>query len=229
MVLGTVIYLVVFFLVTSDGLTYYNVGPLLLTGVLWNVLLLIVGVLVIIDGTRKLDAGKTQELLTGVFVVKLVAIPFFLINFALMVLLAFAGSLIFILGGMVLIAIAVNSIGLTSALHIDEPYSPALVDRLAERPRAGGSLLSPLAESWADRSLTLPPLAVENPMTTNGAGDASTAGLLYAMTRGASIERAVAIALACSAVVMSVKRPTASAVCALDASLLPVFPEQAWR
>lgn len=138
MVLGTVIYIVVFFLVTSDGLTYYNVGPLLLTGVLWNVLLLIVGVLVIIDSTRKLDAGKTQELLTGVFVVKLVAIPFFLINFALMVLLAFAGSLIFILGGMVLIAIAVNSIGLTSALRIDEPYSPALVDRLAERLRAGG-------------------------------------------------------------------------------------------
>lgn len=66
-------------------------------------------------------------------------------------------------------------------------------------------------------------------MTTNGAGDASTAGLLYAMTRGASIERAVALALACSAVVMSGKRPTASAVCALDASLLPVFPEQAWR
>ena len=141
---------------------------------------------------------------------------------------------------------------LTSALRIDEPYSPALVDRLAdrmladgaaivaisaghhglhvrtastERLRAGGSILAPLAESWSDRSLTLPPLEVENALTTNGAGDASTAGLLYAMTRGACIEQAVALALACAAVVMSGKRPTAPAVCALDASLLPLFPE----
>jgi sugar/nucleoside kinase (ribokinase family) len=139
---------------------------------------------------------------------------------------------------------------LTSALRIDEPYSPALVDRLADgmlaagvavaaissgsnglhlrtasaaRLRAGGSVLAPLANAWADRSLTVPPLRVENPRTTNGAGDASTAGLLFAMTRGASPEQAAALALASSAAVIRGERPTASAVVALDPSLRPLF------
>ena len=139
---------------------------------------------------------------------------------------------------------------LTSALRIGEPYSPALVDRLADgmlaagvavaaisagrhglhlrtasaaRLRAGGSVLAPLADSWADRSLTVPPLRVENPRTTNGAGDASTAGLLFAMTRGASPEQAVSLAVGSSAAVMRGERPTASAVVALDPALRALF------
>lgn len=139
---------------------------------------------------------------------------------------------------------------LTSALRIDEPYSPELVERLANRMlsdgvavaaisagrhglhvrtasaarlRAGGSLLAPLADMWADRSVTLPSVLAENPVTTNGAGDASTAGLLYAITRRATLEQAMALALTCSAVVISGKRPTASAVSTVDPSLHALF------
>ncbi len=100
---------------------------------------------------------------------------------------------------------------LTSALRIEEPYSLALIDRLADqmladgvavvaisagrhglhlrtgsadRLRSAGAALAPLAASWADRSLTLQPTWIDNPVTTNGAGDASTAGLLFGMLRG---------------------------------------------
>lgn len=142
---------------------------------------------------------------------------------------------------------------LTSALGITEPYSIGLVERLAHgmladgvavvaisagahglhvrtasaaRLREGGAVLAPLAESWGDRVLTLPPLPVDNPMTTNGAGDASSAGLLYAMTRGASIEQAAALGVACSAAVMGGHRPTPAAIVALDPSLLALIPDR---
>ena len=49
----------------------------------WNVLLLVVAILVTVDSVRKVRAGKTQQLATGVFVVKLAAIPYFLLNFLL--------------------------------------------------------------------------------------------------------------------------------------------------
>ena len=139
---------------------------------------------------------------------------------------------------------------LTSALHIDDAYSPKLVDELADRMltqgaavvaisagryglrlrtasasrlRAGGALLAPLADSWADVALTVPPLWVEHPVTTNGAGDASTAGLLFALTRGASPEQAAVLAAACSAVVIGGARPTPVAVSAAEPSLAWLF------
>ncbi|MDJ0336410.1 carbohydrate kinase family protein [Salinibacterium sp. G-O1] len=139
---------------------------------------------------------------------------------------------------------------LTSALHIDEPYSPALVDRLADRMladgvavvaisaghhglrvrtasadrlRAGGTVLSPLADTWADRDITLPALRVEHPVTTNGAGDASTAGLLFAISRGATPEQAAALAAASSAVTISGARPTPDAIATVDPSLARLF------
>lgn len=139
---------------------------------------------------------------------------------------------------------------LTSALRLDEPYSPELVDELAdrmldqgvavvaisagryglrlrtgsaERLRRGGKILSPLADSWANRAITIPPLWVSNPVTTNGAGDASTAGLLFALTRGATPAIATALAAASSAVVIGGGRPTAAAVVALDAALATLF------
>ena len=135
---------------------------------------------------------------------------------------------------------------LTSALGIEEEYSPELVDRLAdrmladgvavvaisagqhglhlrtasaERFRAGGQVLAPRADTWAERSLTTGPLDVKNPVTTNGAGDASTAGLLFGLTRGASPEQAIALAVACSAAVMSGVRPSPENVSALDSSV----------
>ena len=118
---------------------------------------------------------------------------------------------------------------LTSALHIDETYTPELVHTLAdqiidqgvaivaisagehglhlrtgsaERLRKGGAVVEPLADSWADRSITIAPLTVPHPVTTTGTGDASTAGLLYGLTRGGTPEQSLALAVACSAAVM---------------------------
>jgi sugar/nucleoside kinase (ribokinase family) len=139
---------------------------------------------------------------------------------------------------------------LTSALRIDEPYSPGLVDRLADRMladgvavvvisagqhglhlrtapakrlAAGGHVLAPLAHSWADCALTVPPLTVDNPVTTTGTGDASTAGLLVGVTRGATPQQAAALAVACSAAVMRGQRITPDNVIQLDSGLTSVF------
>lgn len=79
----------------------------------WNLLLVVVTILVMIDSIRKVRAGRTRELAAGVFVVKLAAIPFFVINFAQMVLIAFIGMVVFVFGGAALVAVAVISIGLT--------------------------------------------------------------------------------------------------------------------
>lgn len=138
---------------------------------------------------------------------------------------------------------------LTSALRIDQPYSLDFVDELAEwmldagaavvaisagrhglrlrtgsvaRLRAAGAALAPHADAWADRALTAPPLSV-TPRTTNGAGDASTAGLLFGIASGAEPELATALAAACSAAIMIGERTTPAAVTGLDARLSPLF------
>jgi sugar/nucleoside kinase (ribokinase family) len=139
---------------------------------------------------------------------------------------------------------------LTSALRIDEQYSPALVERLAielleegaavvaisagrhglhlrtgsvDRLRAGGRLLAPIAEAWADRSLNAPALKGSRPLTTNGAGDASSAGLLFAMLQGASPKEAARLATVCAAVVMGGDRTTRASISTIDPSLEILF------
>lgn len=138
---------------------------------------------------------------------------------------------------------------LTSALRIDRTYSLQLVDELADwmldsgaavvaisagrhglrlrtgsvdRLRAAGVALASHADVWADRALTAPPLPV-TPRTTNGAGDASTAGLLFGIASGTGPELATALAAACSAAIMIGERTTPAAVTRLDARLVPVF------
>ena len=139
---------------------------------------------------------------------------------------------------------------LTSAWGIEEEYSPALVDRLAhrlldygvavvvisagahglhlrtaskDRLKEGGTLLAPLADTWADQSLSLLPLLVENTVTTNGAGDSSTAGLLFGLSQGAAPAQSAALAIACSAAVISGERATPAKVMELDKSLADIF------
>lgn len=89
----------------------------------------------------------------------------------------------------------------------------------ADRLRAGGRALAPLAGTWADRRVHLPALAVPEAATTNGAGDASTAGLLHALARGATPEQAVRLASASAAAVVAGTRPTPARVVELDPSL----------
>ena len=143
---------------------------------------------------------------------------------------------------------------LTSALAITEPYSQTLTDRLADQLLAWGAAVVALsagerglyvktadrarleragralathASEWADRVLHVPPLWVKAPVTTNGAGDASTAGLLYGIAVGAGPEGAARLAAACSAALVSGRPTTRDAVVALLPELASLFgPEQ---
>lgn len=118
---------------------------------------------------------------------------------------------------------------LTSALKIDEPFSIALVERLAaslieqgvavvavsagshgvfvktaapERFRRGGAALAELADTWGSSELWQPPLPLTHWKSTNGAGDALTAGLLYSVWSGLSFSAAVKTAAATAAIRM---------------------------
>jgi sugar/nucleoside kinase (ribokinase family) len=72
-----------------------------------------------------------------------------------------------------------------------------------DRLRQAGRGLSAVADEWADRSFHIPALWHQEPVTTKGAGDASTAGLLFGIVQGLSAEHAARWASACAAVVVS--------------------------
>lgn len=68
--------------------------------------------------------------------------------------------------------------------------SAAGTDRLMH----GGAIVSPLASAWADARVSAPPVPVERIVTTNGAGDAASAGLLLALSLGMDPARALSAA-----------------------------------
>lgn len=141
MLLGTVLYAVVF-LVNTDGFTDTNLVPLVVTAVIWNTALLVVAVLVIIDSIRKIRAGMTRELASGVFVVKLAAFPFFLISSGLLTLIYLAGWGILLFGGPVLGAAAMIGAGLTYlAMLATSVYGWACIARLRRERRIDTGLL----------------------------------------------------------------------------------------
>jgi mannose-6-phosphate isomerase len=76
-----------------------------------------------------------------------------------------------------------------------------LVLRVAgeERLRRAGRALAPSAQEWADAALRGPSTPLGVLRTTNGAGDASTAGLLYAISQGMGPTAALQVAAASSA------------------------------
>jgi sugar/nucleoside kinase (ribokinase family) len=123
---------------------------------------------------------------------------------------------------------------LTSALGLAPPYPPDLAERLADdlvawgtavavvsngaeglvlrtagadRLRRGGPILAPVAEAWADQRLRAPARPVERVVTTTGAGDAATAGLLYALVKGFAPARALAVATATAQAAITGQRP----------------------
>jgi hypothetical protein len=79
----------------------------------WNLLLLIVTVVVIVDSVRKVRARKTQQLATDVVVVKLAAIPFFVLNYTFLALLFLGGLMLLMIGGPALWVIGAIGVGLT--------------------------------------------------------------------------------------------------------------------
>jgi sugar/nucleoside kinase (ribokinase family) len=138
----------------------------------------------------------------------------------------------------------------TSALAITEPYSQGLVERLADqllgwgaavvalsagerglyvktadraRLRRAGRALAPHADAWADQVIRVPPVWVQTPVTTNGAGDASTAGLLFGIATGAGPDGSARMAAACSAALVGGRATTPDALLALAPELAPLL------
>jgi hypothetical protein len=112
LLLGAAMYVVVMNTVEQLS-TASNVQWYLVIAGGWNLLLLIVTVIVIVDSIRKVRAKKTRQLATDAFVVKLASIPFFVLNYVVLAFLFVGGAAIFLFGGMVLwVAVAIGS-GLT--------------------------------------------------------------------------------------------------------------------
>ena len=112
----------------------------------WNVLLLIVAALVFVDSRRKARAGKTYVLATDLLIVKLAAIPFFLINFTVLAWIAFFGSTLAAFGqslefgGYVALA-AAGAIALTYvAMLTTSTYGWATIAQLRRDGRIGAAL-----------------------------------------------------------------------------------------
>ncbi|BDZ55752.1 carbohydrate kinase family protein [Agromyces marinus] len=139
---------------------------------------------------------------------------------------------------------------LTSALGIAESYSESLVEELAQRfidagvavvaissgrhglhvrtgspdrLRRGGAALAAVADTWAQHSITRSAIQVRAHATTNGAGDASTAGFLFGLARGRSLDESTRLAIASAAAVVGGQRPTPTILTDLDSSLSSCF------
>lgn len=143
MLLGVVVYLglVVALSLVRDGFEYSYVF-FQLTFIGWNALLLVVTILVIIDSVRKVRTGRTRELASGVFIAKLAAIPFFLINYAIWALVGLMGAVILIHGiGIALVGAAAIAAVLTFLTMLSTSvYGWATIVRLRRERRIGRAL-----------------------------------------------------------------------------------------
>jgi len=109
--LGVPTYLGVFAILGSEGGTDEQVWLLTIAGA-WNLVMLVATVVALVDSIRRVRAGKTRQLALDAMIVKLASIPFFLVNFAVLVL-VFNVSLRFIMIGPVFWAIIAVGIVLT--------------------------------------------------------------------------------------------------------------------
>jgi sugar/nucleoside kinase (ribokinase family) len=139
---------------------------------------------------------------------------------------------------------------LKSALRIDEPFSIGLVDRLADllldwgvaiaaisaaehglfirassrkRLEDAGRAFAQNAADWADARFDLLPISVDTSTTTNGAGDAAAAGLLFGINSGVTPELAGQLAVACSAAIIGGRATTPDALLSLNPDLDRAF------
>jgi hypothetical protein len=112
LILGSAMYaLLIAF--TSQLTTADNIWLTLVVAGVWITLVCVVTALVVVDAVAKIRAGQTWDLASDGLVVKLVSIPFFLLNFAVLSVLGLMGALIFIFGGFVLLFASWVGIGLT--------------------------------------------------------------------------------------------------------------------
>ncbi|MHA7984294.1 PfkB family carbohydrate kinase [Rathayibacter sp. CAU 1779] len=97
-----------------------------------------------------------------------------------------------------------------------------------DRLHRGGRAFEGKAATWADKRFTVPARLHGIPVTTNGAGDASSAGFLFALASDhASAEQAAALAGACAAAILTGDEPTPERVLELDPSLEPLMRRRA--
>lgn len=140
---GLVMYVLVF--TFSDQLssaTYLHLNFFIVG--YWNTILIVVTALVIRDSIRRVRSGQTRALATDALVVKLAAIPFFVLNFVTLAYLNIGGIGILIFGGVVLLFAAwVGSILTYLALLSTSVYTWAAIAGL-RRDRTIGTGLAVL-------------------------------------------------------------------------------------
>jgi hypothetical protein len=100
---------------TSSGVELYDEAyqVSLPPFIAWNVALMITTVLVIVDAARKVRTGSASRFTTGVLIVKLAAIPFFIANFVLLGLNAVEGAVTLPFGGFIYLAAVAGATVLT--------------------------------------------------------------------------------------------------------------------
>ena len=140
LLLGTVMYALVIAFAGQLSSAYTLYLNFFIVGI-WNTLLLVVTGFVIVDAVRKVRTGRTQELATGTLLVKLAAIPFFLLNFFVLAVLAFGGLIIIVLGGVILLFAVWIGIGLTYLTMLSTSvYAWATIARLRREKTIGSGL-----------------------------------------------------------------------------------------
>ncbi|MDQ1575847.1 MAG: hypothetical protein QOH55_997 [Microbacteriaceae bacterium] len=143
---------------------------------------------------------------------------------------------------------------LRSALGLAEGFSTGLVERLAEefihagvaivaisagaeglylrtgsaeRIASGGQVLAGLSSGWANQRFWMRPAPLADTVTTNGAGDAATAGLLYGLWLGLDPAETGRLAIACAATLISGRATTRDAIAMVDQDLAARVSEYA--
>ncbi|UFU03229.1 PfkB family carbohydrate kinase [Ruania suaedae] len=98
--------------------------------------------------------------------------------------------------------------------------------RAGERARllSGGAALAPLADLWADASLHQRAVPIDRVVTTNGAGDAVSAALLYALSVELAPAEAAELMATVAAAVVSGLSPDADATATLCPQLAGLGP-----
>jgi hypothetical protein len=102
--------------VFAIGLLFFEVSGVpwsILAFAVWNLLVLTATILAIVDAVRKARARETQQLATDEFRVKLVSIPFFILNFIAVAYLLFGGAVAIVFADPLVLAAGVTGIVLT--------------------------------------------------------------------------------------------------------------------